>query len=119
MAAFRAKQGKKTLPTRVLLRDMLYLLQGIDGKHVRFARKTQAQRNREANPYIDEPDFANGPGRGAAAGKKNKGKGKATESDGIDYAIQQMEADEITGLAYFLDAEDGQVGTRPCFVEPV
>jgi hypothetical protein len=79
---------------------MLYLLQGIDGKHVRFARKTQSQKNREANPYLDEPDFARG---------GSKGKGKEREDDDVDVVTKQMLEDEITGLAYFLEGEDGEV----------
>jgi hypothetical protein len=83
---------------------MLYLLQGIDGAHVRFSRKTQSQKNREANPYHTEPDFARGPG----IGERDKGKGKQKEDDLVEL---QMREDEITGLAYFLETENGEVSS--------
>ncbi len=40
-------------------------------------------------------------------GERDKGKGKQKEEE--DFVALQMKEDEITGLAYFLEDEDGEV----------
>jgi hypothetical protein len=74
---------------------MLYLLQGIDGKHVRFARKTQAQKNREANPYTVEIEFTR-KGEMTQTDKdlrKGKARGDLLLGGGV-------EIDDITGIDF-------------------
>jgi len=83
---------------------MLYLLQGIDGKHVRFARKTQAEKNREANPYLVELEFTR---KGEMTQtdkdlKKGRARGDLLLGGGI-------ENDDITGVD-FVDTA-GRVST--------
>lgn len=103
LGEWRARRGQAPLSTEILLRDMLYLLQGIDGTHVRFSFKTQAQRDREANPYLVEPDF-NSWGLGPASSKtKQQMKGKEKERASV-----WDQDEEITGLT-FAD-ENGKVG---------
>lgn len=107
LGEWRARRGQAPLSTEILLRDMLYLLQGIDGTHVRFSFKTQAQRDREANPYLVEPDF-NSWGLGPASSKtKQQMKGKEKERASV-----WDQDEEITGLT-FAD-EKGRVSVASC-----
>jgi gamma-tubulin complex component 3 len=73
---------------------MLYLLQGIDGKYARFAKKSRFEKQKEVNPYlVDKP--IQRPGT-----RLDKGKGKEVEVLADD--------EEIRGID-FVDP-DGQVG---------
>lgn len=86
--------GQTPRDTNLLLRDMLYLLQGIDGKYARFAKKSRFEKQKEVNPYlVDKP--IQRPGT-----RLDKGKGKEVEVLADD--------EEIRGID-FVDP-DGQVG---------
>nr|XP_018264728.1 gamma-tubulin complex component 3 [Kwoniella dejecticola CBS 10117]OBR86886.1 gamma-tubulin complex component 3 [Kwoniella dejecticola CBS 10117] len=50
LKAWRTSKAQKPFPAHLLLRDMLYLLQGIDGRYVRFALRPP----KEQNPYLSE-----------------------------------------------------------------
>jgi hypothetical protein len=86
--------GKTPRDTDLLLRDMLYLLQGIDGKYARFAKKSRFEKQKELNPYLVDKAF---PRPGARDGK---GKGKQV-------AEVLTDDEEIRGID-FVDP-DGQV----------
>ncbi|BEJ16140.1 hypothetical protein CspHIS471_0507450 [Cutaneotrichosporon sp. HIS471] len=47
---WRTERGRRPFPEHLLLRDALYLLQGIDGRYVRFAVAPPPERN----PYLTE-----------------------------------------------------------------
>lgn len=86
---------------------MLYLLQGIDGKYVRFSRKTQSRRNWEANEYLQEPDFDSWGEKGVRG--YDTGKGKEKEKLASQVAVEEwMKEEEITGLNFV--GQDGKVG---------
>lgn len=61
---WRAGRGRAPFPEPLLLRDALYLLQGIDGRYVRFALAPAA----ESNPYLSEKG-KEGDGTGFPLGK--------------------------------------------------
>lgn len=61
---WRAGRGRAPFPEHLLLRDALYLLQGIDGRYVRFALAPAA----ESNPYLSEKG-KEGDGTGFPLGK--------------------------------------------------
>jgi hypothetical protein len=78
---------------------MLYLLQGIDGKYIRFGRKTQAQRNREANPYLSDVEFTR---KGEVSQldrdlRKGKARGDLLLGGGV-------EEDDIVGINFSNDS---------------
>jgi hypothetical protein len=77
----------------LLLRDMLYLLQGIDGKYARFSRKSRFEKQKEVNPYLVEKPIPR------AGTRPDKGKGKEVDLFTDD--------EEIRGID-FVDP-DGQV----------
>jgi hypothetical protein len=94
--------GVKAVDTSLLLRDMLYLLQGIDGKYVRFGRKTKAQKSREVNPYLGNIEFTR-KGEGSQLDRdlrKGKARGDLLLGGGV-------EEDDITGITFV--NESGQV----------
>jgi hypothetical protein len=90
--------GAKPVDTLLLLRDMLYLLQGIDGKHIRFARKTQAQKNREANPYNVDIEFTRKGEEDHLT--KERRKEKARENLLLGGGVED---EDITGIAFVDD----------------
>lgn len=90
--------GAKQVDTLLLLRDMLYLLQGIDGKYIRFARKTQAQKNREANPYNVDIEFTRKGEEGYLT--KERRKEKAREDLLLGGGVED---EDITGIAFVDD----------------
>jgi len=99
LSLLHLSSGAKPVETSLLLRDMLYLLQGIDGKHFRFGRKTQAQRNREANPYLGDIEFTR-KGESSQLDKdlrRGKARGDLLLGGGV-------EEDDITGVAFVDDA---------------
>ncbi|KAK4690096.1 gamma-tubulin complex component 3, partial [Tremellales sp. Uapishka_1] len=82
LKAWRTSQSRPPFPSHLLLRDTLYLLQGIDGRYVRFATRPPA----EQNPYLTEKGKA-GDGLGFALGKDS-----ALPSDeGLDGEIVGIE----------------------------
>lgn len=50
LTEWRTQRHRKPFPANLLLRDVLYLLQGIDGRYIRFAITPP----REQNPYLTE-----------------------------------------------------------------
>jgi gamma-tubulin complex component 3 len=76
-------------PDQPLLRDALYLLQGIDGKHVRFALRPP----KEQNPYLTE-NGRNGDGVGFPLGKNSQAEDQGEEGDvvGIDIVVNEDKA---------------------------
>ncbi|KAI5454632.1 Microtubule-nucleating Tub4p (gamma-tubulin) complex component [Naganishia albida] len=100
MREWRQSQGKTPRDTDLLLRDMLYLLQGIDGKYARFAKKSRFEKQKRLNPYLVDQAF---PRPGGA--RDDKGKGKQ-----VDEVLADDE--EIRGID-FVDP-DGQ----PHYVSP-
>ncbi|KAJ9115639.1 hypothetical protein QFC20_000966 [Naganishia adeliensis] len=99
MREWRQSQGQTPRDTDLLLRDMLYLLQGIDGKYARFAKKSRFEKQKELNPYLVDQTM---PRPGA---RDDKGKGKQVEEVLAD-------DEEIRGID-FVDP-DGQ----PHYVSP-
>lgn len=90
--------GAKPVDTSLLLRDMLFLLQGIDGKHVRFGRKTQAQKMREANPYNTPIEFTR-KGESSELDKdlrRGKARGDLLLGGGV-------EEDDVIGISFVND----------------
>lgn len=47
--------GRPHLPEQTLLRDALYLLQGISGKYVRFAEKGGSDEEGIRIAFVDDP----------------------------------------------------------------
>lgn len=90
----RIPKGQPPRDTDLLLRDMLYLLQGIDGKYARFFKKSRFEKQKELNPYLVDKTM---PRPGA---RDDKGKGKQVLEDLAD-------DEEIRGID-FVDP-DGQV----------
>lgn len=107
LSEWRSRRGQSPLSSEILLRDMLYLLQGIDGTHVRFSFKTQAQREREANPYLVEPDFNSWGLAGHSKSQQRQQMIKGKEKERLSVWDQD---EEITGLT-FAD-ENGKVSVR-------
>jgi hypothetical protein len=84
-------------PEHLLLRDTLYLLQGIDGRYIRFAVRPPA----EQNPYRTEQ------------GKANDGTAFPLGVNGGQVEDQPTEGD-IVGIEIVADeAKVGQVGCYP------
>lgn len=87
-------RGQTPRDTDLLLRDMLYLLQGIDGKYARFAKKSRFEKQKELNPYLVDTTMQR-PG--------------ARDDKGMGRQLEEVLADdeEIRGID-FVDP-DGQV----------
>jgi hypothetical protein len=83
--------ARPPFPIHLLLRDTLYLLQGIDGRYIRFAVRPP----REKNPYLTE------------RGKKGDGLGFALGRDGGVEEDQGVEG-EVIGIDIVV--EEPQVG---------
>jgi gamma-tubulin complex component 3 len=94
---WRTQRGRRPFPEGLLLRDALYLLQGIDGRYVRFALA----------PPPDKAVNANGNGNGAAgAGPNGNGNGDASLSmDRYDETevLNDDEDEEIVGIDIVVD----------------
>ncbi|OCF44974.1 gamma-tubulin complex component 3 [Kwoniella heveanensis CBS 569] len=65
LKAWRTSKSQPPFPPHLLLRDSLYLLQGIDGRYIRFALSPP----KEQNPYLTEKGKA-GEGAGFPLGKE-------------------------------------------------
>lgn len=78
---------------------MLYLLQGIDGKYARFAKKSRFEKQKQVNPYLVDEQMQR-PGA-----RVDKGKHKALEVLADD--------EEIRGIDFIdPDGEVGAMGTK-------
>ncbi|OBZ70405.1 Spindle pole body component alp6 [Grifola frondosa] len=53
---YRAKTGRSHLPEQLILRDTLYLLQGISGKYVHFSSGRDSDQNNEL-VFTDDPKY--------------------------------------------------------------
>nr|GAT59461.1 predicted protein [Mycena chlorophos] len=53
---YRAKSGRQHLPENLLLRDTLYILQGISGKYIRFAHEDDADTE-EKLVFVEDSKF--------------------------------------------------------------
>ncbi|KAJ7638857.1 gamma-tubulin complex DGRIP91/SPC98 component [Roridomyces roridus] len=53
---YRAKTGRPHLPERLLLRDTLYLLQGISGKYVRFSIQDESEVDNKV-VFVDDSKY--------------------------------------------------------------
>ncbi|WVW80143.1 hypothetical protein I302_102118 [Kwoniella bestiolae CBS 10118] len=89
LKAWRTSKSQKPFPPQLLLRDTLYLLQGIDGRYVRFALRPP----REQNPYLTEKGRA-GEGVGFPLGKDGavpslEDEGEEGETVGIEIVADQ------------------------------
>ncbi|ORY24380.1 Spc98 family-domain-containing protein [Naematelia encephala] len=95
LRAWRTAQSRPPFPDQLLLRDTLYLLQGIDGRYVRFAVRPPA----EQNPYLTEK------------GKAGDGIGFGLGRDGAVPAHEGQEGD-VVGIDIVADeAKDGYIAT--------
>ncbi|KAF8325167.1 gamma-tubulin complex, DGRIP91/SPC98 component [Cantharellus anzutake] len=55
---WRAQHGKPHLPEHLLLRDALYLIQGISGKYVRFSHNSSSSGDQESKiVFVDDPEY--------------------------------------------------------------
>ncbi|WVR03818.1 hypothetical protein IAU60_000814 [Kwoniella sp. DSM 27419] len=88
LKAWRSARDQPPFPPHLLLRDTLYLLQGIDGRFVRFA----LQASGEQNPYLTEQGLA-GEGVGFPLGR-NGGATANDEGDEGDIVGIEIVADE-------------------------
>lgn len=87
-------------PGHLLLRDALYLLQGIDGRYVRFAFREKAQQN----PYLTEKG-KKGDGMGFPLGKE--GEVPISDDDAEEEVVGlEFVADEQTVCHQLLSSED-------------
>ncbi|WWC68620.1 uncharacterized protein I206_102550 [Kwoniella pini CBS 10737] len=94
LKAWRSSKSEKPFPPHLLLRDTLYLMQGIDGRYVRFALRSP----REQNPYLTEKGRA-GDGTGFPLGK-----------DGAVGQVDEGEEGDIVGIEIIADqAKDGYI----------
>ncbi|WVQ79124.1 hypothetical protein IAT38_001219 [Cryptococcus sp. DSM 104549] len=92
---WRSSKSQPPFPPHLLLRDTLYLLQGIDGRFVRFAIAPP----KEQNPYLTEKG-REGAGTGFPLGKDG---GAQPEGDG-------GEGEEVVGIEIVADeAKDGYI----------
>jgi hypothetical protein len=91
--------GKKPLPADVLLRESLYLLQGISGVHISFATAPAAQ----PNPYLLPPHHF--PSAGPATGASPHLSSASFEGDGP--------IDEIEEAGQLIFRESTEGGSRP------
>jgi gamma-tubulin complex component 3 len=80
-------EARPPFPLELLLRDALYLLQGIDGRYILFARRAP----RERNPYATETARA-GDGIGFPLGKGGKDAAVEDEEDVVGIEIVADEA---------------------------
>lgn len=87
---WRTQHHRPPFPEHLLLRDALYLLQGIDGRYVQFALSPPPQRN----PYLTEKGRA-GDGMGFPLGK-----------DGQDPESGEQ---EVVGIKIVDDEEKGVI----------
>ncbi|KAL7419580.1 Microtubule-nucleating Tub4p (gamma-tubulin) complex component [Cryptotrichosporon argae] len=85
LRAWRTSQSRPPFPDALLLRDTLYLLQGIDGRYVRFAVRPPKQHN----PYLALTDGAGFPINRPQDGDED-------EVVGIDLAIDEAKDGYIT-----------------------
>lgn len=76
-------------PQHLLLRDALYLLQGIDGRYVRFAIRPAQQQN----PYLTDK------------GKRGDGMGFPLGKEGEPLPLDQDVEEEIVGLDFVADEQ--------------
>ncbi|WVQ74593.1 hypothetical protein IAR50_004194 [Cryptococcus sp. DSM 104548] len=83
---WRTLKSQPTFPPHLLLRDALYLLQGIDGRYVHFAFAPP----KEQNPYLTEK------------GKKNEGTGFPLGRDGAVMESAE-EGEEVVGIEIVAD----------------
>lgn len=105
--------GKTPRDTDLLLRDMLYLLQGIDGKYARFAKKSRFEKQKRLNPYLVDQAF---PRPGGA--RDDKGKGKQVdevladdeEIRGIDFVDPDGQVRQVLGQCHVNGVSDGVFG---------
>lgn len=79
--------ARPPFPEHLLLRDTLYLLQGVDGRYVRFALRPP----KEQNPYLTE------------AGKAGEGTGFALGKDGGAGLIEDGEEGDVIGIDIVAD----------------
>ncbi|WVQ93414.1 hypothetical protein IAU59_000485 [Kwoniella sp. CBS 9459] len=95
LKAWRASKSQPSFPPHLLLRDSLYLLQGIDGRYVRFALSPP----KEQNPYLTEKGKA-AEGAGFPLGKE----GTPVVASGTD------EEEEVVGVEIVADEDkDGYI----------
>lgn len=90
---WRTARGRAPFPESLLLRDTLYLLQGIDGRFVRFALAPAPERN----PYLTEK------------GRAGDGAGFPLGAAGTELPPAGVE-DEVMGID--IVADEAKVGTR-------
>lgn len=81
---WRTARGREPFPEPLLLRDALYLLQGIDGRYVHFALSSPAERN----PYLSEKG-KEGDGTGFPLGKGEVPLPDTQEIVGIDIVADE------------------------------
>lgn len=96
-----AAPGKKPLPAETLLRESLYLLQGISGVHISFATAPAAQ----PNPYLLPPHHF--PSAGLAAGASPHLSSASFEVDG------PIDDVEEAGQLIFHDLAEGGTVSGP------
>ncbi|OXG74279.1 gamma-tubulin complex component 3 [Cryptococcus neoformans Gb118] len=92
---WRATRSQPPFPQHLLLRDTLYLLQGIDGRYVRFAISPPKERN----PYLTE------------RGREGEGTGFPLGKEGP--IIEEEDDDEIVGIEIVADEEKDGVISQP------
>nr|XP_031862932.1 uncharacterized protein CI109_001407 [Kwoniella shandongensis]KAA5530004.1 hypothetical protein CI109_001407 [Kwoniella shandongensis] len=96
LKAWRTAKSQPPFPPHLLLRDTLYLLQGIDGRFVRFALAPP----KEQNPYLTDK------------GKAGDGAGFPLGKDGAAAVIAEGtgEEGEVVGIEIVADeAKDGYI----------
>lgn len=79
--------AQRPFPQHLLLRDALYLLQGIDGRYVRFAFRDPPQQN----PYLTDK------------GKKGEGMGFPLGKEGDAGPSLLADEEEVVGLEFVAD----------------
>lgn len=86
--------ARPPFPEHLLLRDTLYLLQGIDGRYVRFAVRPP----KEKNPYRTDRGLA-GDGAGFALGNGDAESdgGEEGEVIGIDFVVDEAKVSHSHG----------------------
>ncbi|WWC87885.1 uncharacterized protein L201_002783 [Kwoniella dendrophila CBS 6074] len=94
LKAWRKSKSQKPFPQHLLLRDTLYLLQGIDGRYVRFAIRPP----KEQNPYLTEK------------GRAGEGVGFPLGKDGAINQEEEGEEGDIVGIEIVADQpKDGYI----------